>query len=784
MPVRPGIFSYGGWTVLSVLGLVVTGWVHECRAGEDPLDVVLVMDNSTSMAQSDPDFVMLAGADLMLSLLRPGDHVHLVSAGAEASIVLTGTGMDKEKFREAIARLHREASASDPVSVVRLLVKHFEKLKGKSMRQLVFWFTGKQFTYNISKPEYYPDEKMLSVIAQTQQDKGLAVDPSKIKDLKGMQPDVMERIGQIIEDQTELLDALGVRINLVVAGKQYDAPGNMGKEVTGFMSSMTERTGGRFVTLDGQATLSALLSTFIASVNAPTQTVEPSSMGPKGESFEVFRGCRHMWVVLLFGIPPMEFSFTAQDVASEMVMTWPFGKPPEDVYLVKPHVEKGLAYKEKRWYQVPESPVGFAVFSVKDPLPGNYRVRVAQDRALPYLLRILQDVDLEYGFLEEPSHAIPLGMEFSASAALKHPEGYSYVFKREFVEKLGFMVLMRSIDGGLPGWGTVQSLVPSREGETSFTFSPDEAGTYFLKGKVIHDDGEFVAYMTPHRLDVHPRIPLRFAPVVLEWTSTTGEEWTDVEPLLRIAPGVEIPADMEFVIEMDTSMISGAEQLVFDPAGSFTISKERPEVGLRVKYKDSASNRIRGGRYEGKLVLSVDDMHKQIVDGSGVWEIPVEGRFSSWGMARFHEEYSGYVYGLLAFLIMTFLLFERFLRPRFSRGLRFVSWDVIGGRERKHEVDAGQIFRPIVPFVRQKIVIGMGGDVGLYRDTVLCVIVPTRGGFDILPRGAPIQYEDGDGDRVEVSHPFAGVLDRLYTVGGDSGRLEFRLSSVPNEPDR
>lgn len=777
MPVRPGIFSYRGWTALSVLFVVLFGWAPECGAAENPLDLVLVMDNSTSMAVSDPDFVMLASADLVVGLLRPGDRVHLVSSGANASIVLSGTGEDREKFREALTRLHREASASDPVAVLDLLMKHFSANQGKRYVPLVFWFTGRHFSYDVTNPDYYPGD-LQQVLDKVQDSKTFLEDPFKVKAFRDIQPQVIERIGQLVQSRVETLDAMEVPVQMVLGGEKFEAPANLDEQVQAFMTSIPQETGGRLLPRQDKGTgmEQEVLSRFISVVNAPTQTVVPDMMGRKGESFEVFRGCRHMWVVLIFDRPPLELSFSSEDITSEVIKTWPFGKPEQDVYSVKPYVEKGLSYKSKRWYRLPENPVGYALFSVRDPLPGNYRIRVRFDKGVPYVMRIIQDVDLVYGFLDEPADSIPLGMEFSAVAALKNPEGYTYVFNRDFVDGLVFKVLMRSIDGSLPEWGEVQVLEPSREGETSFNFSPDAPGTYFLKGKVTHSNGEFVAFMQPHRVDVHPRIPLDFEPVTLTWSSTNGEGWTDLAPALKLSRGVKLPKDVEFTIHVDTQEISGVEHLVFEPGESFIVSRDSPDVSFRVRYREPDTFRIRGEKFKGTLRLRVDESQRQIVQGTGEWEIPVRGGIASWGVGRIHHEYQMVLYLGLAVLLAVFLVVERLLRPSFARDLRFQSKEAIGGKDRKHVIEASRIFKPPIPFMRHKIIVGRGGDVGLYREDVLCVIVPTREGFDICPRSGTIVYEDADGDDVEMDAPFAGELEMRYRVKGDSGKLEFLLT--------
>jgi hypothetical protein len=785
MPVRPGIFTYGGWTALSVLSLVLFGWAPECHGGEDRLDVVLVMDNSTSMARSDSDFVMLAGADLVVSLLRPGDRVHLVSAAAGASIVLSGTGEDRDKFREALSRLHREASVSDHLSVLKLLAAHYGKPEVASRQPLVFWFSGRRFTYDVNNADYYATQEQREILARVQESKAFAEDPLRSKAFRSIQPQVMETIGVLLAEQARRLEALGVPVNVVLAGEGYEAPLGSGEEMTGVVESAVETTGGKLIRAGGggAGALADVLSRFVARVNAPTQTVGSTEMGSQGESFEVFRGCRHLWVVLLFGRPPLDMGFVAEDVASKVTKPWPFGKPPSDVYEVKPHLQKGFEYKQKRWYRLPESPAGYAVYSVHDPLPGNYRIRVNFERGVPFVLRIVQDVDLVYGFLEEPPESIPLGMEFSSVAALKHPEGYTYVFNRDFVDDLSFKVLMRKIDGTLPDWGKVQVLEPSREGETSFTFSPDSAGTYFLKGKVSHAGGEFVAYMKPHRLDVHPRIPLRFEPVTLTWRSPDVEGWTEIEPPLALAEGVEIPEDVEFEIHVDAAGITGHQNLELDPYPSFTVSRDDARVRFRVRYVDAESIRLKGGRFEGSLRLRVDGSQRQIVQGSGVWDIPVRGRVSSMGMSHLHAEYGVFVYLGIALVVIALLVVERVTRPSFDRDFVFESREVIGPKERNHRLPAGRIFKPPLPFVRQRIVVGRGGDVGLYREDVLCVIVPTRKGFDVLPRSAVIVYEDDSGDVIEMGEPFAGTLERQYRVRGDSGKIRFWFVR-DGEPDR
>jgi hypothetical protein len=517
--------------------------------------------------------------------------------------------------------------------------------------------------------------------------------------------------------------------------------------------------------------LASILSTHVRTVNAPSQTVDPATMGRRGESFEVFRGCRQLWVVILFPVSPSKVTLTSEDAATEMVKNWPFGKPVEDVFSCESHIEKGLEYKQKRWYRSPDDPVGFALFSVRDPLPGNYRLQAKFQKGESFIIRIVQDVDLEYGFLQTPPDAIPLGMDFSAVAALKHPEGYSYVFNRGFLDDLKFQVLVRRIDGEIPEWGEVQMLEASREGETVVSLAPTEPGTYYLKGKVSHVSGEFVAFMEPFRFDVYPRIPLKFDVRKMTWSSPDGKGWTSLDPPLSLADGVDLPPDVSFRIQVDTKGVSGWEHLEFEPGESFVISRNNRQVRFRVRFKDPEASSIGGGTFSGRIRLSVDEAQARNVEGDGSWEIPVEGRVRSWSVGHIQERYKILVSVVLAVLLLVALVVERLLRPAFDRDLVFGFKDVIGGRERTWTIPVGRRIRPVVPFMRQKIIVGRGGDAGLYREEVLCTIRPVRAGLQIRPRAAPVVV-----DGKEHGSPLMAQLEHRYRVGGDEGKLEFWLT--------
>ena len=771
MPVQPGIFSYRGWTALSAVLLVLFGSSTPCRAGEERLEIVLVMDNSSSMAKSDQDFTALAGADLLVSLLRPGDRLHLVSAGAEANVVLEATGDEREKIGASLRRLHREASATDHLSVYRLLNSIYEA-EGAG-RPLVFWFTGRHFTYNVNNAEYYGSEDLIETWISAQETKGFAKDPFKVKAFRDIQPQVVERIGELIAAEVALLSDRKVPVHMYMAGKQLESAGNTSATVNDLVGGAVKETGGALGSLDdgGMVLLTSILSTYVRTVNAPSQTVVPESIGRRGDSFEVFRGCRHLWVVVLFPVMPAQVKLTSEDATTEIIKNWPFGKPEEDIYHSAPHVEKGLEYKQKRWYRLPEEPVGFALYSIRDPLPGNYRIQAKFQKGETFLLRILQDVDLEYGFLQTPPDSIPLGMDFGTVAALKHPEGYSYVFNRGFLDDLKFQVLVRRIDGEIPAWGGVQTLEASREGETIVALAPTEAGTYYLKGKVSHVSDEFVAFMEPFRFDVYPRIPLEFDVRKMTWSSSDGKGWTSLDPPLSLSEGVELPPEASFRIQVDTRGVEGWEFLEFEPGESFVVSKNNPQIRFRVRFKDPEATSIRGGTFKGRIRLSVDEAQAKTVEGEGSWEIPVEGRIRSWGVGRIQDEFQVLVVVVLVVLLVVGLVVERLLRPSFDRDLTFGFNDVIGGRERTWTIPVGRRIKPIVPFVRQEIVVGRGGDAGLYREDVLCVIRPVRGGLQVRPLAAPV-LDGGD----EHTLPFVARLDHHYRVGGDEGRLEFWLT--------
>ncbi len=696
------------------------------------------MDNSSSMARSDADFHALAAADLVINMLRPGDTLSIVSSGADATIVMTGSGEDREALGAALRRLHREASVADPVAVLRLLADHYEAKKGGEAVPLVIWFTGRHFSYDVGDPDYFVSEKALSAQQAAQ---GTA-DPLKLKPFKDVLEEVVARVGEFVDGEAGVLADLGVPVHMALMGKSFEAPGVAGRLVTDFMAEAILRTGGDLLPFHGAGTdlLAWVVSTIVRTVNAPSLGVDQSTIGPKGENFEVLRGCRHLWIVLEFDRLPQTFGLVSSAAGS--AKEWPFGKPSEDVHQGLPRIEKGMEYREKRWYRLPEQPVGFAVWSVRDPAPGNYRFVARFDEGVPFRARIIEDVDLVLDFLEEPQSSIPLGMDLSASLVLKNPQGFTYVFSRGFVDDLRFQVLVRSEDGSIPPWGDVREIQHSREGEASASFSPDGLGVYYLKGKVTSGNGEFVAFLEPFRFVVAPDIALDFEDVEMSWVSTDGEGWTDVRPVLALRKGVEIPEGVTFRIKVSKLDIQGADLIVLDPAESFTIGPDAREVGFRVRYKDPESLRETGARFGGKLRLSVDESQKAGVTGDGRWEIPIDGRLEPWGMGWLWREHGLPIAILLALALVVGLVVERRLRPAFPRDAVVGFTDRIGGRERTRTIEVGKRAKPLVPFLRQSVVIGHGGDAGFYSEGVLCRIEPARDGVVVRPGRSRVVADD------------------------------------------
>jgi hypothetical protein len=291
---------------------------------------------------------------------------------------------------------------------------------------------------------------------------------------------------------------------------------------------------------------------------------------------------------------------------------------------------------------------------------------------------------------------------------------------------------------------------------------------------VSHVRGEFEAFMEPLRFVVFPRIPLKFEVEKMKWVSTDGQGWTSLDPPLHLAPGVELPPDVSFRIRVDTEGVEGWEDLEFSPGESFLISRDNPEIRFRVRYRDPDAHRLTGGRFKGRIRISVDEAQRKTIEGSGSCEIPVEGRISAWGVRRLHDRYSWLVYAGALALVLLLLAIEWALRPRFPRDLVFSYTDVIGGKERTWSLEVGARMKPVVPFLRQRIVVGRGGDAGLYREDVLCVLVPRRTAVEIRPAEASV-YDVEEGPSKAQRRPFRAALDHHYRVGGDEGRLEFWL---------
>jgi len=752
-----------------------------------PLDVIFVMDNSETMIRSDGNYYSVAAASLLVDLLRPEDRLYLVSSGSSASVVMTGKGSEKSKFIMSIGLMKRESSANDFVSAVgavKSLVADLRKAAGDKADErkvLVVWFLSQELRLNVKNTDYVKTEKA-KVALQKAKKAGFGKTPFKKKAVRDLHKEIFETALKQALAEAEDLRAMDVALNIFVLGKSLSGPGLTPQDVGPAMEDVVKRSRGRLAYLTADSPgflLDQMISIFVEKISAPTMTVMSADSNPKGEQFEVYRKSKNLWVAVLFnGNPSKKMSMVSIDYTNDKVKKWPFGKRSEDVLYRKPDFEKGQIFKNRRWYKAPQTPVGYGLFVVRDPVEGIYRIKTGLEKGDAFLVRIFQDIDLNFGFLTEPAASIPMGKKFSAIAGLKGPDGSSFTFHRSFLNDLEFTVEMEKERGGVPVWGESKAARFSKEGEVLMSFEPASTGIYYIKGDVVHGKGEFRAALKPFRVEVYHRVAIRFSNEPLVWEAPAREPWIKVAPGIRLMPDVTIPEDLVFELHLDWSKVSNRDLFEVSPKKVLKIVHGKYDYPLVIQYKDPGDLRYGGEIFEGPLYLKVKDSQKRNVEGSGTWTIRVKGRATPWTLAMYWNEYIILINILLFLLIVVILLIERALRPSFGRNLNINVVRKLGMPSGTvATVNLGAMSKPLLPFRRQRVTIGTDGSVNNPRANMACRLIANGKSFVVSPVVLPIRFRQGD-IAFTAQAKFYGKPDERYYFGENEGEIEFWLAKT------
>jgi hypothetical protein len=749
-----------------------------------PLDVIFVMDNSETMIQSDGNYYSVAAVSLLVDLLRPKDRLYLVSSGSSASVVMTGKGSEKSKFITSVGLMKRESSANDFVSAIAAVKSHVADLrktagnKAGERKVLVVWFLSPELRLNVKNPDYVKTEKAKAMLQKAKK-AGFGKAPFKKKAVRDLHKEIFETaVSQALVDAGELR-AMNVELNIFVLGKTLSGPGLTPQEVGPSMEEIVKRSRGRLAYLTGDSPgfiLDHMISIFVDRISAPTTSADAN---PKGEQFEVYRKSKNLWVAVLFkGNPSKKMSMVSIDYTNDKVKRWPFGKRSEDVLYRKPEFEKGQIFKNRRWYKAPQSPVGYGLFWVKNPAEGIYRIKTGFEKGDEFLVRIFQDIDLNFGFLTEPAASIPMGKKFSAVAGLKGPDGSSFSFHRSFLNDLEFTVEMEKEGGGVPVWGESKETRFSKEGEVLMSFEPASTGIYYIRGEVVHKKGEFRAVLKPFHVEVYHRVTITFSDRPLSWEGPATDAYVRVDPGIRLAADVNIPDDLVFELTMDWSKVKNRELFDVSPGKVLKIVHGEKNYPLAILYKDPEALRYGGRTFEGPLTLKVKDSQKRNVEGSGTWTVNVQGRATPWTLSMYWTEYIILINILLILLVIVVLVIERVLRPSFGRNLSINVVKKFGMPSGTvATVNLGALGKPLLPFRRQRITIGTDGSVNNPRANSACRLVSHGKSFVIQPMAQPVRFRQGD-IAFTAQTRFYGKTEERYSFGENESEIEFWVTKT------
>ncbi|MFH1435373.1 MAG: VWA domain-containing protein [Pseudomonadota bacterium] len=753
-----------------------------------PLDTVVVMDNSETIVASDSNFHSIAMTKLLVDLLRPDDRLHLVSCGAKSSVVLSVGGDDKQKFMASIGMMKRGSSANDFVDALKALKEHYQALKKKEAEgkkeaglPLAVWFMSSELRLNVKNEDYVVSEKAQNLWTKATR-KGLPdKNLFKKKDVRDLHREMFDAAIVEAMQYAEELRNMDVPLHIFVMGGGFTAPGIPGDVLDGSIREVVKEAGARLTFLGNNSDgllMGGIVSLFVERILAPTVTVSNEEYSAKGESFEVYRKSKNLWVAVLFkSAPPKKMTMVSIDSATGKVKKWPFGKRAEDIVFRKAEMEKGHIFKQRRWYKPPSGPAGYGLFVVRNPVEGIYRIKTDFARGEEFLIRVFQDVDLGFGFLTEPAASLPIGKDFSAVAGLNGTDGSSYTFHRSFLSALEFNVEMEKEGGGVPVWGESRQARFSKEGEVIMSFSPDSPGIYYVKGRIDHKSGEFETALKPFKVEVFRKVKIEFIEEDLTWSEPVREGWFMLTPGLRLKPGIEIPEDLQFDLRMDWSKVSNVEKIEIMPARAVKVVHGRKDYVFMIRYVDPSSDRFSGESFEGPVYLTVGEEQKKNVDGSGSWVVNVKGMAAPWTPAMYWNEYFFWISILLILLLGLVLFVERLLRPSFKKDLTLsVSRKNAGAMDTLVTLNTRDVRKPLLPFRRQKIFIGVDGRVNVGRGQKACRIEAGGKPFFICPMKAPVRFRQGDMDYTAQTR-FPGKIDERYHVGAGEAEIEFWIAA-------
>jgi hypothetical protein len=291
---------------------------------------------------------------------------------------------------------------------------------------------------------------------------------------------------------------------------------------------------------------------------------------------------------------------------------------------------------------------------------------------------------------------------------------------------------------------------------------------------VTHKNKEFRADLDPFKVEVYRRIDIEFSKKSLTWNTPAREgEWISVNPGITLQPDVNIPADLVFEMQLDWSKISNHEKLEIRPKKYFKIMPGKKSYTVMVKYNDPSSLRMKGETFEGPLRITVKPEQKRNVSGTGSWIIQVKGRATPWTFGMYWNEYIFLANSLLILIIVALLVFERRIRPSFGKDLTLnVVRKSTGPGPAVTTISFASMHKPILPFRRQRIRIGVDGSVNSRHAQKAGMVIASGRSFTIVPVHHAVRFMQG-GIAFTAHSKFIGKVGDKYAMGEGTDEIEF-----------
>jgi hypothetical protein len=126
-------------------------------SSEGKLAVIIVMDASGSLKQTDPGEARKIAAEIFINLLEPTDMISIIEFGKDARVLLPlEAASDKKKATQVIERIGQNEEFTDYRKALEIVLKELEKVKEGNIVKMVVFFTDGILEPDLTDSLYRP----------------------------------------------------------------------------------------------------------------------------------------------------------------------------------------------------------------------------------------------------------------------------------------------------------------------------------------------------------------------------------------------------------------------------------------------------------------------------------------------------------------------------------------------------------------------------------------------------------------------------------------------------